>query len=141
MNSEKLKSIIPESSLTFNTSRSGGKGGQNVNKVETRVELVYNIFESPVFTESEINKIKNRWKNRIDKNGNFRICSSTHRTQLRNKEHVIKKFYDMLEKAFEKKKPRIHTSPTRTAIEKRLKEKNITAEKKKIRTMKIYKDD
>src|SRR4051812_26586095 len=98
-----------ESELTFRTSRSGGAGGQHVNKTETKVELIFDVNASAVLSPEEKEKLHHKWSNRINEEGEFKLSSSQHRSQGANKEHVIKKFNVMLEKAFTKEKKRIPT--------------------------------
>lgn len=124
-------SLIKE--LKFNTSRSSGKGGQNVNKVETKVELRFDLTESLQFSDEEKKRINTKLKNRISNEGILIISSDTERTQLGNKEKVIELFFELIEKALHKPKKRIKTKPTKTAKEKRLKEKKIQSDKKQMR--------
>lgn len=96
--------------FTFVTSRSSGKGGQHVNKTESRVELVFNIHESLSLDEQQKKLFEARWPNRINEAGEFRISSGADRSQARNKQLVIARFFEMLDKAFEVPKKRIATS-------------------------------
>ena len=95
--------------VSFNFSRSGGKGGQNVNKVETKVELIFNINKSGVLTNEQKELLGNNLKNKIDKDGNLRLISQTERTQLGNRKKVLEKFNTVIEKALKKKKKRKKT--------------------------------
>ena len=121
--------------LHFKTSRSSGSGGQNVNKVSTKVELRFDIDNSALFNDSEKDRIKNKLKNRISNENILIISSDSERTQLGNKKKVLELFFELLEKALRKPKKRIKTQPTKTSIEKRLKEKKIHSEKKKSRKL------
>ena len=121
--------------LSFKTSRSSGKGGQSVNKVSTKVELRFDIENSNIFTDIEKNRIRIKLKNRIALADILIITSDTERTQLGNKKKVINLFFELLEKALKQPKKRFKTKRTRASKEKRLKEKKIQSDKKKLRNI------
>lgn len=119
--------------LTFKAVRSSGSGGQNVNKVSTKVELRFDIENSEFLTKEEKKRIAKKLKNRISNEGILIITSDTERTQLRNKNNAIEIFFELLEEALKKPKKRKKTKPTQASKEKRLKEKKIQSEKKQFR--------
>lgn len=125
--------IIKE--IYFKTSRSSGSGGQNVNKVSTKVELRFDIENSQLLSDYEKNRINTKLKNRISNDGILILTSDTERTQLGNKRKVIELFFELLEKALKKPKKRIKTKPTKASKEKRLKNKKIQSEKKRLRNL------
>jgi ribosome-associated protein len=99
MNPEDLKTRNPENEFIFSTSRSSGPGGQNVNKVSSKVELRFNLISTAVFSEEEKGLIFKKLKNKINKDGELILVSQSERTQLMNKHAVIEKFYDLVSKA------------------------------------------
>lgn len=109
--------------LTFRTSRSGGRGGQNVNKVETKVELIWDCTNSNSFSEAEKQKLLKRMQNRFDSVNIFHLHSQTERTQYGNKLKVIAQFDRLVEKALIERKKRIPTKISPAKKEKRLKSK------------------
>lgn len=121
--------------LSFKTSRSSGSGGQNVNKVSTKVELRFNIEKSELLTGDEKDRVRIKLKNRISSEDILILSSDSERTQLGNKKKVIELFLEMIEKALQVPKKRRKTKPTKASKEKRLKEKKILSEKKKYRKM------
>ena len=121
--------------LSFKTSRSSGSGGQNVNKVSTKVELRFSIEDSILLTENEKDRIRIKLKNRISLEDILILSSDSERTQLRNKKKVIELFLELIEKALHKPKKRIKSKPTKASKEKRLKEKKIQSDKKKFRKL------
>ncbi len=116
--------------LKFFTSRSSGSCGQNVNKVETKVELRFNIDESNILSDEEKELLKTNIKNKIIQENIIQIISQSERTQLKNKEICIKKFYKLLEKGLKKTKIRKKTKLSAEAKAKRLEQKKQTSDKK-----------
>lgn len=106
--------LLPE--LTFYTSRSGGKGGQNVNKVESKVELRFDIQASKVLAEDEKLRLREKLHNRISHEGILILYHQTERSQLANKELVTDKFYRLVQSALVKETPRKATRPTLASI-------------------------
>lgn len=120
-------------SVTFKTSRSGGKGGQNVNKVSSKVELIFNLESSENLTEDEKLLIKSRLENRLDSEGLLHIVSQEDRSQLLNKEKTIVKLIDLLKRSLIVQKKRKPTKTPKAVIQKRLKNKSLIAERKESR--------
>ena len=116
--------------INFKASLSGGAGGQHVNKVNTKVELRFDIDASNILTDEEKVTIKEKLANRINKDRVLLLTSQTERSQLKNKELVIERFIKMLEKALTPIKKRKATKPTKASQLKRLDEKHKQAEKK-----------
>lgn len=117
----------------FSASRSGGPGGQNVNKVSSKIELRFNVKESNLLSIEEKEIILVKLINKINHEGELVLVSQTERSQLANKEKVIEKFYSLISKALTTQKKRKPTKPTKTSKEKRLESKKIIAEKKNSR--------
>ena len=115
-----MTSIDLSPEIIFQTTRSGGKGGQNVNKVETAVIGYFDIGASQILTEEQKLGIAEKLSNRINNEGMLFVKSQTYRTQLENKDEVIRKINELVVKALEKKKKRKPTKISKAAKEKRL---------------------
>ena len=119
--------------LNFKTSRSSGKGGQHVNKVETRVELFFDVTNSEVLNEKQKALALENLKNRISNDGVFQLANETARSQKRNKEIVVKRFYEMLNEAITPKVKRKYTRVPNGVIRKQKVAKRKNSEKKALR--------
>ena len=128
---------IPMSEIEFRTSRSSGPGGQNVNKLETRVELLFDVERSLSLTDEQRDLLFSRLKSNIDKEGVLRVVSQESRSQWKNKQEAIEKFVRILQLALRRQKKRTKTSPTLVSKEKRIQEKKRTGEKKKMRRVNL----
>ncbi|MBC7416768.1 MAG: aminoacyl-tRNA hydrolase, partial [Pedobacter sp.] len=109
-------------------------GGQNVNKVETKVLLMFDLNNADIFTEAEKIILKDRLVNRLDSEGFLHISSQEERSQLLNKERTIKKLLLLLERSLKVDKPRKPSRTPRSVILKRLQNKAVRAQRKKTRT-------
>jgi ribosome-associated protein len=139
MTSEDLKRRPLETEILFSASRSSGPGGQNINKLNTKVELRFNVSASVVLTEEEKGLIFEKLEKKINKDGELILVSQSERTQLMNKKRVTARFFEIISKALTPRKKRRATRPTADSIKKRLESKRGIGVKKKLR--KIQGDD
>jgi ribosome-associated protein len=119
--------------VTYKASRSGGKGGQNVNKVETKVELIFDLQQSALFNDDDKSWLTEKLQNRLNRDGCVHVTSEELRSQLANKERALDKLYAMLLRAIERPKVRKASKVSRQAKAKRLEQKRIQSVKKQLR--------
>lgn len=125
------KELLKE--VNFKTSRSGGKGGQNVNKVSSKVELIFHIANSLLFSEEQKMLLHEKLATRLDTAGFLHIVSQEDRSQLLNKQRTVLKLMNLLTKSLHIQEKRKPTKIPRGVIEKRLNNKLVTASKKENR--------
>lgn len=139
MNDLDVNKLLKEA--TFNFSRSGGKGGQNVNKVETKVELLFDISNSFLINDEIREKLLKKLSGKVDNSEVLHITSQTERTQLGNRKKVIEKFSRMIQNALIKENIRIRTAEPYSSKVRRLETKRKHAEKKKVRSVRDFLDE
>jgi ribosome-associated protein len=124
--------VIPEGELTVRFSRSGGPGGQNVNRRSTRVEVVYDLGGSTALTTGQRRRAKAALRSRLDARGRLRVVSQDERSQGRNRERALENMRRLLHDALKPPPPpRVKTKPSKAAREKRLKAKKVRANVKR----------
>ena len=137
---DKPEKLDLSTELKFQTTRSGGKGGQNVNKVETAVIAFFQIDTSKLLTDEQKKMLTEKLSNRINSEGFLHVKSQAYRTQFQNKKNVIRKINELAMRAMKKKKKRIATKVSKEIKEKRLESKKRKAEIKTSRK-KFNRDD
>lgn len=130
--------FIPEEEIMINFSRSGGKGGQNVNKVATKAEVRWKVDNSRKFSFEEKERIKRLLRNRLNQEGEIVLFSQDERSQYQNRVKAIKKLNQLIKKSLIIQRKRIATKPKRSAVERRLLEKKLQSEKKRQRNIVNY---
>ncbi len=124
---------LPYSEVSFRFARSGGRGGQNVNKVETRVELLFDVAGSKSITEVQRRQILTRLRSYIDSSGMLRIVAQESRSQWRNRVDAMERFVELMKMAIKPVKKRVVTKVSHAAKQKRLDDKKRRSETKQLR--------
>lgn len=124
---------IPVSELDFRFSRSSGPGGQHAQKSSTRVELLFDVANSPSLTDDQRARIAKRLARYVDADGTLHLASQSERSQWRNRQEVIDRFSELLQGALQRRKKRKATRPTAASQERRIERKKHRGQKKKLR--------
>ena len=125
--------VIRADELSFAFSRSGGPGGQNVNKVESRVTLLFDLAASASLSDRQKELLKSSLKSRIDKKGVLRMSCSKTRSQLENRQIVVERFRTLLTQGLKRRKARRKTATPESAVQRRLENKKLRGHLKKER--------
>jgi ribosome-associated protein len=132
---------IPDDELEFTTSRSSGPGGQNVNKVSTRVTLLWDVQHSASLSDQEREAVRNRLGGRINRNGILRVVSQRHRTQSANREAALARFADLISEALTEAPERVPTDVPMLVNKRRLEDKRRRSRVKQTRTVDLSDED
>jgi len=132
------KLTIPESELTFSASRSGGPGGQNVNKVSSRITLTFDVANSPSRSHDQRHLILRRLNTRINKDGVLRVISQRTRSQEMNRDDAVARFTELMKAALRRASVRVKTRVPAAARNRRLEEKKKKATVKHSRSTKVW---
>lgn len=124
---------VPEDELRFRASRAGGPGGQHVNKASTRIEVLWNVRESPSLTATQRERLLRKLGNRIDSDGILRVVAGERRSQLRNRHSAVERLTALVREALRTPRRRKPTKPSPSAVEKRLSGKRRRSEIKRKR--------
>lgn len=135
------KISIPEKELRFVATRSSGPGGQNVNKVSTRVTLLFDLEATDVLSEEQKMKIRERLATRVNKEGVLRVVCQCYRSQAKNRSLAINRFVKLLETALEKKNPRLRTKIPESDKRRRRDEKARRSRIKQLRSKLVSGDE
>ena len=128
------KVVIDEDELRFEFARSSGPGGQNVNKVETKVRLLFDVRRSPSLTSRQRARIEECLPTRITKDGVFYVSSQRHRTREANRKATIERFTDLLAEALAEEEPRVRTRIPKNQRKRRIETKKRRSRKKALRS-------
>jgi len=131
---------IDEDDLRFEFARSSGPGGQNVNKVETKVRLLFDIRGSRSLNSEQRSRIEERLSTRITKVGVLHVSSQRHRTREANRRATIERFVELLAEALEEEEPRVRTRVSKTQRKRRLESKRRRSQKKAMRARPVEED-
>ena len=131
---------IPDEEVSFATSRSGGPGGQNVNKLETRVTLRFDLVGSASLSEEQKARLRERLATRITRDGVLQVSSQRHRSQGANRDAAVERFAELLRENLREEPPRKKTRPSRAAKARRLDEKRRQSQRKRERSVRIPTD-
>jgi ribosome-associated protein len=124
---------VPDGEMEIRASRAGGPGGQHVNKVSTRIEVVWDVAASPTLPTDLKNRLLTRLASRIDTRGRLRVVAADSRSQTRNRDAALERLRALVAEALRPRKPRKPTRPTAASRERRLREKQRRAERKRER--------
>jgi ribosome-associated protein len=131
---------IPDEEVSFATSRSGGPGGQNVNKLETRVTVRFDLDRSAVLSDEQKARLRERLATRITRDGVLQVTSQRHRSQGANRDAAVERFAELLRDNLRAEPPRKKTRPSRAAKARRLDEKRRQSQRKRERSARIPPD-
>jgi len=131
---------IPEGELTFGASRAGGPGGQNVNKVATKVTLTFDVAGSPSLSEPQRARIRERLATRITRDGVLHVVSQRHRTQGANRAAALARFAELLRGALAEEPERVPTRPSRISRQRRVAEKTLHSRLKQSRRRPLHEE-
>jgi ribosome-associated protein len=133
--------LIPEEELGFTTSRSGGPGGQNVNKVNTRITLLFDLTHSPSLSAEQRELIRRRLAGRVNRAGILRVVSQRHRTQLANRDAAVKRFAELMGEALVEDPERVPVPIPEEAKARRLEQKRHRSMVKRGRVLDLTQED
>jgi len=124
---------IPRSEIRFQFSRSGGPGGQNVNRRQTQVELLFDLQNSPSLSKEQRARLLKRLASKIDRAGILHVVAHSRRSQLRNRRKATKRFVQLLRRGLQIPRRRLSTQPSQRSIQQRLAKKRRRSEAKRLR--------
>jgi ribosome-associated protein len=125
--------VIPVSELRFRFSRSSGPGGQHVQKTSTRVELLFDVANSPSLTDAQRSRVLDRLSGYVDSAGVLHLFSQSARSQLRNRQEAVDRFQALIRHALKRRRRRKPTRPSAASRERRLQKKRERSQRKRLR--------